>query len=324
MKSAIITFDYEVFLGRETGTVENSVLKPTSSILRILNENKARSIFFVDATWLLFLSEHFLDDFELISRQLQNIVKSGSSVELHLHPQWINASVTDNRITFNSLDHYRLHSLNENEILDLFDKSIALLQSITKQRIKCFRAGGWCIEPFAKLRSAFEAYGIKYDFSVLPGIRLIEGNESDYDFSKAPGLPFYKFLTDVIKPDNQGDFCEIPLSTYRNNPGYRILNKVLLKIKKDDIYGDGVGSKEKTYLQTLIQASRFSKEKLNLDRTANVFFKYLLNTHFKKPELIVIVSHPKITSKEALKNLIYISKQYHTLNSEDLENLILE
>lgn len=53
-KNAIITFDYEVFLGRNTGSVFNSVIRPTEEILKVLNRNKAKAIFFVDTTWLLF------------------------------------------------------------------------------------------------------------------------------------------------------------------------------------------------------------------------------------------------------------------------------
>ena len=63
-KRAIITFDYEVFLGRETGTVENCVLKPTEEILKILRANNAKAVFFVDTTWLIFLKDNFPDDLD--------------------------------------------------------------------------------------------------------------------------------------------------------------------------------------------------------------------------------------------------------------------
>jgi hypothetical protein len=54
-KNSIITFYYEVFLGHKTGTIETCVIKPTQLILEILHGNNAKAIFFVDATWLLFL-----------------------------------------------------------------------------------------------------------------------------------------------------------------------------------------------------------------------------------------------------------------------------
>jgi hypothetical protein len=142
-KNVIITFDYEVFLGQETGTIESCVIRPTEFILDILKINNAKSIFFVDATWLLFLKENFPADLQLVSEQIKDIVKAGSSVELHLHPQWLQAYQKDGKIEFSSIENYRLHKLKEDCILELFKKSIELLESITLQKVRCFRAGGF-------------------------------------------------------------------------------------------------------------------------------------------------------------------------------------
>jgi hypothetical protein len=321
-KNAIITFDYEVFLGRETGTTEKCVINPTKSILKVLSQNNAKAIFFVDAAWLLFLKENFPDDFLLVSGQLKSIIESGSSVELHLHPQWIKAYKTGNRIFLNSLQHYKLHLLSGEEILDLFNKSINLLQGITNQKVSCFRAGGWCIEPFNKIRDAFEAFGIKYDFSVVPGISLKEDKAYDYDFSRAPELTYYRFQDDINRPDEKGRFTEFPVSTYYNNPVYRIVNKAILKLIKDHIFGDGTGTKEKSTYRTFNQVFRFSKGMLTLDKTSNLLFRYFLRTHFRRSSTIVIVSHPKLMSAEALLNLDYITKKFNTVNSSELDKFL--
>jgi hypothetical protein len=134
-RNAIITFDYEVFLGRQTGTIENCVIKPTKLILDILVANKAKAIFFVDATWLLFLKDNLYSGFQLVTSQLQEIISSGSSVELHLHPQWLQAYTTGGEIIFKTFENYKLHSLSREKIIDLFQKSIDLLESITSKEI---------------------------------------------------------------------------------------------------------------------------------------------------------------------------------------------
>jgi hypothetical protein len=321
-QSAIVTFDYEVFLGRRTGTIENCVIKPTKLILEILRENNAKAIFFVDAAWLLFLKENFYGDFQIVESQLHEISKSGSSIELHLHPQWINAVKSGDEIVFSSFKHYSLHSLNNEEIHDLFKNSIDLLQNITGKKILCFRAGGWCIEPFNSIKDAFETFKLKYDFSVVPGLYLNEGEVYDYDFTRVPLLPFYKFRNSAIVPEEKGCFVEVPLSTYRNIPVYRILNKVLLMSKNDKIYGDGIGIKEKSKYMVFSQVLKFAKGMLTLDKISNLVFKYLLKTHFRLSPLLVIVSHPKAVSPESLKNLLYITKRYNTLNSGDLEKYL--
>ncbi len=319
-KNTIITFDYEVALGLKTGTIENCVIKPTELILKILKGNSAKAIFFVDVTWLLFLKENFPTDFKLISEQLKNIVEAGSSVELHLHPQWLDACKNADEIEFKSFKNYRLHSLSQEKIIDLFRKSILLLESITSQKVKCFRAGGFCIEPFTQIKSAFEACGIRYDFSVSPGKVLKGGNIYDYDFSDVPNLPYYHFQNDVKIPDPNGQFVEIPLSTFLDNPIYRLTNKLLLILKKDKIFGDGKGIQEVSnfFLVSLPRRLQFSRSFLQFDKSSNIFFKFLIKTHFRKSQFLVIISHPKSLSSQGLLNLSYITKRFKTLNSFDL------
>jgi hypothetical protein len=323
-KEILLTFDYEVFLGSETGTIENSVINPTIKILEILKRNNAKAIFFVDTTWLRFLKEKFPSDFKCVSDQLRNIIEAGSTIELHLHPQWLQASRIKDKIKFTSFEKYRLHSLSKEEILDLFAKSILLLESITSQKISCFRAGGFCIEPFDQIKTAFEHSGIVYDFSVAPGMFLKGGNIYDYNFTNTPNLPFYRFGNDVQTPDNNGNFFEIPLSTYLNNPVYRLSNKLQLKLKKDKIFGDGIGIQEQQNLfsSSVLRRLQLSRSFLTLDKTSHIFFKSLIKYHFRKSKFLVIISHPKTLSGQGLINLSYIVRKYKTLNSYDLRKLV--
>jgi hypothetical protein len=320
-KNAIITFDYEVFLGRNTGTVENSVLRPTRAILEVLRSNNAKAIFFVDTTWLMFLKENFPVDYIKVADQLKEIVASGSSVELHLHPQWLNATVEDGNIVFGTFEHYKLQSLGREEIINLFQQAIGLLKEITNKNISCFRAGGWCIEPFSDVKPAFEFFNIKYDFSVVPGVFLNEGKVYDYDFSKVPRLPFYKFQNSVNENITDGSFTEIPVSTYQNSPFYRIANKSLLKLVNDKVFGDGKSAKEKSMNSTITQALKFTSGMLTIDKTSTLLFRYLLSVHFGRARHIVAVSHPKIISKQALRNLEFVASNYNTLNSSELDKL---
>lgn len=324
-KRAIITFDYEVFLGRETGTVENCVLKPTEEILKILRANNAKAVFFVDTTWLIFLKDNFPDDFRKVAGQLQAIRQSGSSVELHLHPQWPEAEKTEHGISFGGgIKNYRLHTLGSDRIVELFKISSDLLENITNEPVRAFRAGGWCIEPFGPVKAAFDATNIKYDFSIVSGMYIKEGKAYDFDHSMAPEAPFYPFNDDVMNPVTGGPYYEFPVSTYRNNPVYRLLNKILLRLYKDKIYGDGKGIKETSFFKpgAFYRRLELTKATLTLDRTSHQFFKYLLRAHFGKSSFLVVVSHPKSISAQALKNLSWVVKKYKTLNSEELDNFI--
>jgi peptidoglycan/xylan/chitin deacetylase (PgdA/CDA1 family) len=318
-RSVILTFDYEVFMGRDTGTVENCVIRPTEEILSVLKLNKAKAIFFVDAPWLLFIKENFAGDFSVVARQLKDIVDSGSDVELHIHPQWINAEKKDGKIHFTSFEHYRLHSLGKDEITALFKKAASVLEGITGKKVTCFRAGGWCIEPFGQIKEAFEAVGIKFDFSVVPGIKLSEGKEYDYDFTAAPRADKYKFRSNVQQVDETGMFTEFPLGTYNSNVLFRTVNKGLLVLSRDKMFGDGRGLKEKTAKNTLDRLFSFSKNMLTLDKTHNIVFKLILKLFFRKRDLLVIVSHPKTVSGQALKNLRFITASGSTLGVKEIE-----
>ena len=323
-KSAILTFDYELFLGNTTGTTENCVIKPTQKILDILKKNRAKAIFFVDATWLLFLKENIPGELKLVSQQLKEIISAQSSVELHLHPQWIDASQTGNKIYFESTSPYKLHLLGQERIQELFQRSIDLIENITQQKVKSFRAGGFCIDPFDQIKPAFELFDIKYDFSSAPGMYLRSGNEYDFDFSDAPKLLYYSFNNDVNIPDPQGNFVEFPLSTYNNNPFYRIINNVLLKVNKDNIFGDGTGIQQNLSFFSRLISKRlgFSTTMLTLDQIDHTLFKYVIINKFRKTPLIVIISHPKTVSNVALKNLDYISKYRITHNTNDLDKFL--
>lgn len=324
-KNVILTFDYEVFLGKQTGNLVKSVIRPTEKVLEILKQNNARAIFFVDTTWLLFLKVNFSDDFNLVSEQLKEIVEAGSSVELHLHPQWLQAYREGDSIVFGSSKNYRLHSLTQECIIDVFEKSIELLESITSQKVQCFRAGGFCIEPFEEIKRAFETFNILYDFSVAPGMFLRGGNEYDFDFSDVPDIPFYHFQTNIKKPDTEGNFVEIPLSMYQNNPLYRLINKLLLKLNQDRIFGEGKGIQEKSnyFLRSLSRRLTISKSFLTIDNTNNKFFKFLLKYHFAVHSVLVIISHPKTLSRQALINLTHVTKYYITINSENLSDILI-
>ncbi len=322
-RKAILTFDYEVFMGRKTGSVVNCVIRPTEKVLEILRANDAKGIFFVDATWLLFMHENQPDDFRLVERQLKEIVAAGSSVELHLHPQWLDAIMKDGAPFFESYENYSLHTLTSDRITTLFSTSIKLIEGITGQKVTGFRAGGWCIEPFSNMHNAFVSSDLLYDSSVLPGMRLIEGESYDFDFYNAPSKLYYRFEESPIKSEDEGRFAELPVSTYRNNAIYRIINKICLKLKSDRIYGDGISNKEKSAGKTIKTLFSFNRGMLTIDRTCNILFRYLLKTHFRKRPLLVVVSHPKLESDEAMRNLNVIASEFETLNSDDIRSVNL-
>ncbi len=96
-KNVLLTFDYELFQGKRSGSVENCMLLPTEKILSLLKKHKATAIFFIDMLYLCRLKElegksaKAKRDFELIEQQIIEIAKNGHYVFNHLHPHWLDA-----------------------------------------------------------------------------------------------------------------------------------------------------------------------------------------------------------------------------------------
>ena len=85
MNRLIITFDYELFFGDEAGTVQNTLIKPTNSILAALGKSPA--VFFVDYLMLKYMiAENDITKAEaaLIIEQLKEIVKRGHRIDSHV------------------------------------------------------------------------------------------------------------------------------------------------------------------------------------------------------------------------------------------------
>src|SRR5262245_49236870 len=93
-RNILLTFDYELFLGRRSGTVQNCLIIPTASVLRILKKNKIKSaIFFLDTVWFRRIQAEAScdEDVSKVREQLVQIIRDGHYVFPHIHPHWIDA-----------------------------------------------------------------------------------------------------------------------------------------------------------------------------------------------------------------------------------------
>src|SRR4051812_11803887 len=96
-KKLLLTFDYELFLGVQSGKVDDCLIKPTNLLLSIMEEAKVKSIFFVDSVYLMRLKkqaetvEECQVDYEKITKQIRELIKKGHYVFPHIHPHWLDA-----------------------------------------------------------------------------------------------------------------------------------------------------------------------------------------------------------------------------------------
>jgi hypothetical protein len=331
-KKVILTFDYELFLGKDSGTVEKCIIEPTNIILDLLKRYNAKGIFFVDATYLLKLYENNHKDLKVIENQLCRIIKENHSIELHLHPQWIDSyKINDKRWGFKNFDKYRLSSLKDIEIDRIFKKSITLLTGIIhkvdkKYKLTAFRAGGWSIQPYNVLKKHFINNNILFDFSVNPGLCSSPKSFAYYDFCSADAeLNFWKFNDDPCKSEEKGRFIEIPVSTLKVKKIDLWLNYYFNK-KKEKQYGDGrsISIKKNSVspvrkILNIFKLFTLCYSALSVDGLSNKYFKKFLKKYDKKrKKYISVVLHPKKLSENGIKNLKYLIKNYSTIGIEEL------
>jgi hypothetical protein len=322
-KKIIITFDYETYLGDDSGTIERCMIDPTNEILKILKKNGARAIFFVDATFLSVIKRDCYSGYVKIKKQIVDILKNGHNIGLHIHPQWIDSyKIGDCKWSFSSYENYRLHNLPIDKIHSLINKSYKELSKVCSKyscdyKIDAFRAGGWCVQPFSTIQKHLKEVGIKYDFSVLPELKKNNLPKHFYDYKSSPKMPFWRFDIDVLVVDVNGHFIELPTSIITMN----ILDilKVRSVVSKSKIMGDGKGADipNNYILDKIKKISLLKKYPLSSDYMTLDCFKKNIKT--VSNEIAVYVAHPKNFSEESFLILDYLTIEFDSLVYKDIK-----
>ncbi len=322
-KTLLFTFDYELFLGKRSSNVLESVITPTQEVLSILDEYKIKAIFFVDTTWLIKLKELSAihpacqNNLKLISSQLINIVKEGHDVFPHLHPHWMDAIYEPEKDEFNlnNIAKYRINQLSKEEREKLFDESIAILKQIIhpdlpNYKINGFRAGGWSIQPFEDFKASFQKHEIIYDFSVMPLVYQFT-DAQHFDFSTCIKSSIYRFSNKVEEPDDRGKFIEITSDIIYIEQWRKFIDKIFLKflykLFHDSTHMKGIGVnshevKSKAKSPFGINLTNSNYERVSIELLTRIKLSSYKN-FIRNQEFVQFVSHPKILTQHNIKML---------------------
>lgn len=314
-KQVLITFDYELFLGRKSGSVSDCLLNPTNRLLKILDRNNLKGLFFVDTVYLLRMKQmaelHSIvrSDLLKIEQQLCDMLRRGHFIFPHIHPHWVDARYDEanNEWQLESLEKYRFHLVPVDLRTALFDQSMILLKEINANSgvdtpIDAYRAGGWSIQPFSDFRECFLRHGIRYDMSVFPG-KYMHSTAHWFDFRKVTTPDRYNFSTDIVTAEKNGSFIEYPISSVQFNKAGRWLyfkNRALLKKMGYSTSGKGatvnavVTEEEDVLKNGSAYRIMASFEGLN----AITLFKYL--RQIRRQQYFHFISHPKMLTRHEL------------------------
>lgn len=303
-----LTYDYELFFGEPTGSVEKCIIEPTNKLREISNRTGAKFIFFIDTGYLKKL-EHYKEsnakvrkEHDLVQEQISNLIQEGHDCQLHIHPHWEDVTHNGNEWEM-VVDRYKLTDFEEAEIKTIVLEYKEILKRWTGKEVHSYRAGGWCLQPFKKIEKAFQQANIKLDSTVFPGGKFTAGNYY-YDFTKTPNKDKWRFQSNLCTVNENGNFWEYPISNYFYQPLFfwRLFLLGRLNPSQHKPLGDGYPMASPGLRKKMLTTG------MNLCASVDGYFvtklnKILKNKQQHKHNEFVIIGHPKACTPFALKKL---------------------
>jgi hypothetical protein len=311
MSNIFITLDYELFFGKNSGTQEKSIIYPTNRLLAILDKYNIKASFFVDSGYLIQLDKYrkkypvLENDYQQIVSQLTELNKNGHDIQLHIHPHWEDSYFDGKKWNIDT-SRYRLHEFSSTEIDDIVYRYKKVLTNIVgEDRVFAFRAGGWCIQPFDKLKSALQKNNIWLD-STLFADGKNDSSTHFFDFTNIPKKTKWQFEDNPLNEDQNGFFTEVPISHYKLSPIFfwklAFLKKFGRKKHKSFGNGNGIGGSKWDKLRMLTQKTN---SVISLDGYKSSYLQkaYQEFVFSKNNKNFVIIGHPKAMSEYSLEKI---------------------
>jgi hypothetical protein len=233
----IFSLDYEIH-GNGSGDFESWAYYPTTQMLNVFDSCNAKLTIMAEMGhyWAMQrYRESFSREILLFESQLKNAIERGHDVQLHFHPQWIDATYKDGNwlFDFNRKTIERIcHNYDEAYFyLNKGKNDLQNLLTVVNPQYQCigFRAGFLQIQPSGNVLKALSENGFLSDTSVSKGMKAND-NLRLLDFSSAYSryLPWKTSNQEICNKDEAGKILEFPILS-QNTP---IINKITKKILK--------------------------------------------------------------------------------------------
>lgn len=304
MKNIYLTFDYELFLGAETGTVNNCLHIPMIQLMKVLNKYDIKCTLFVDCAYIYRLSQiknvsqSLNADFQTIIADLKEYIANGHEVQFHYHPQWLFSNFSDGRWCLD-FEHYGMGDLEEDFLKKTFKDSKQLVEDLLNVKMSAFRAGGFTLQDCPYVSDLFTDNGISIDSSVVIDGKY-KSSSINYDFKAVPHKSMWLFSDSVVAEDKAGSFVELPINTHRVTGIYYYLQKVknyCFFRKKVLQWGDGksVAYSESRKNLMVDKLKRIISCDVAKYASLDVLSATSLENDYKKQkgDVMVLISHPK-------------------------------
>ena len=325
----LLSLDYEIFFGKDTGSVEQCLLKPTRLLVDLLDKYNVKVSLFVDAGFLLKLKQYgkdypiLIDQYKSIKEQLKSLSQQGHDIQLHIHPHWQDCVYNSNGWIINS-ERYRLHDFSTHEQQEIVSSYKQELQSCSVRDIFAFRAGGWCLQPFEQIKQALQDNHIWLDSTLF-----LNGFSDDparwINFKNMPKEAVWNFENDPLIINKEGYFTEVPISSVKTSPLFfwKLAFHKFSSNKMLSTFGDGQAmiSNSNYYLQRL---TKTTYGPVMIDGSKAGQLEKAFKTHLRsarKGSVFNVMGHPKSLTPYSLQQLEAFLKKHKDLVSITYQDL---
>lgn len=235
MTEIIFSIDYELY-GNGDGTLRELVFDPAAELAEVFDRHDAKFVVFVEALELARIKRAATDpDIGAVCDQIRRLHRDGHEVALHIHPQWANAQHRDG-VWELDYSEYNLGELSRGRIESIVDECLEFLRSEIQDesfRPIAFRAGNWLIQPAERIAHVLADRGIKIDSSLFKG-GFHRKPSIDYRAAARNPEPYWRFRSDVNRPDPDGVLIEVPIYTV-SVPMWRMVTRKRLTLQRRSI-----------------------------------------------------------------------------------------
>lgn len=312
-----LTFDYELFFGSPTGSVQKCMIEPTNRLLELARGKEVYYTFFIDVGCLIRMEgiPALQSDLAAIKDQIKRMLEEGHATQLHIHPHWEKAIWENGEWILDVNGCYKISDFPQKEREEIFAKYLEYLFKLTNQKSLSYRAGGWCIEPFNDFKDLFERGSVKIDSSVFAG-GFLQTENYNVDFRRAPDKSKYRFENSTVEEHPQGRFWEYPISSMRYSPLFYWRLYILGRLfpSQHKMLGDGIFISQGGHKKRVLTS--FTRNHVSSDG----YFASKLNSALKHSiskghQEMVVIGHPKSLTNYSIKKISRFIQANHNQHS---------
>ncbi len=214
--------DWEV-MGNGLGNVAQLQYLPSLFLMKTLRRLGATMTFMVDVVHQLRYLQPDISDPNLKMQTRiweENVLlmkEYGFDVQLHLHPQWHQAS--QNKDHFLLSNNWNIGSYPADQQSAIVSEGIDYLEQLVRKvdpsyKTIAFKGGSWGLQPSETLFASLAAKGVRVVMGVRNGLRLPKSG-TDYSNTEERVMPYYADPADIRKVSRRReDIVVIPQPEY--------------------------------------------------------------------------------------------------------------